>query len=106
MACQGSSPDASITPPVSCFRHPRRPIRRLEQEGILSKIELLDHTAHYEINDGAIHCHMICSKCGKITEIRRSAVQRFLKFIQGDSHFEIQQGNVNFYGVCEDCVLQ
>jgi Fur family transcriptional regulator, ferric uptake regulator len=79
-------------------------LRMLEQEGLLSKIELLDKTAHYEINDGAIHGHLICSKCGKIIEIRGSRARRSLELLQGDSNFAIQQGSVNLYGICEDCL--
>jgi Fur family ferric uptake transcriptional regulator len=79
-------------------------LRMLEQEGLLSKIELLDKTAHYEINDGTIHCHLICSRCGKIIEIRGSRVRSALELLQGDSRFAIRQGNANFYGVCEDCL--
>jgi Fe2+/Zn2+ uptake regulation proteins len=79
-------------------------LRMLEREGLLSKIELLDKTAHYEINDGAIHCHLICSGCGKIIEIRENGIKTALELLGKDNRFTVQQGSVNLYGLCADCL--
>ena len=79
-------------------------LRLLEQEGIITKIELLDKTAHYEISDAkSVHCHLICSKCGKIIEVRGTKVRYALNILQSGSNFTFQQGNFNFFGICKDC---
>lgn len=80
-------------------------LRMLAQEGILSKIELLNKTAYYEICDNhSLHCHLICSKCGKIIEVRGEKIQVAMKLLQSDGNFTVQQGPISLYGICEDCI--
>ncbi len=80
-----------------------RNLALLADIGEIQRISTGDSSEHY---DGKLqpHYHVICTKCGRITDIDlaydTSIEATATRFYSG----KIQSHITNFYGVCEDCL--
>jgi len=79
-----------------------RNINLLVETGIVSKLDLHDGPARYELNQGHNH-HLVCLSCGTAIKIGYCPMQGELKnfievngFVVDSHHFEIT-------GYCRDC---
>lgn len=74
----------------------------LSEAGIVRKLIFDTHQARYEVADKT-HSHLICTQCGKITELDvefPDADSRNLK-LQG---FSPSYVSICIYGICKDCL--
>jgi Fur family ferric uptake transcriptional regulator len=80
-----------------------RSLELFKRLGIIRKIETLEGVSRYEYNDGKYHCHLICLKCGRITEVYSPAIQAIETQIGAEYHFQVDERQLNLYGYCEQC---
>ncbi len=81
-----------------------RTINHLEQSGIIRKLDLDEAHAHYENTVGTRHHeHLICRKCGRITEVTDTALERRIQHVARTNGFTLEKHTVQLIGLCGDC---
>ena len=74
---------------------------------ILSKLNLDDGFVRYELNDHDgdqhHHHHLICSECGKISEVKEDLLESLEAEIEKKYEFEIKDHKLKFFGLCKAC---
>ncbi|MBN2406314.1 MAG: transcriptional repressor [Elusimicrobia bacterium] len=88
-----------------------RNLEFLREQGLLSKYNFGEGSAHYELNDDERehHHHLICKSCGKVIDYSEF-VDRELKLIKDTEKelskkhkFDIESHELCFYGKCSSC---
>lgn len=83
-----------------------RTLTLLESIGLIMKIDLDDGFSRYELsrdNEDHRHHHLICSKCGSISEVEVDLLESLEEQILQKNNFLVQNHRVKFYGLCEKC---
>ncbi|MBQ7478901.1 MAG: transcriptional repressor [Selenomonadaceae bacterium] len=84
-----------------------RSLELLSDLGILQKMEFGDGCSRYEVNaidpDTHHHHHLICTKCGKVTEFEDDLLENLEQDIESKSGFRIMNHQVKFFGYCKEC---
>lgn len=52
------------------------------------------------------HCHFMCTKCNKVTDLHNDSISHFLEQVGDDFDGEITGCSVRFFGICNDCMKQ
>lgn len=71
------------------------------KSGVVRKLLFDTHQARYEIADVA-HSHLICTQCGKISEVNLENIEMKLSDIQ-QKGFMPAYISTCIYGLCSDC---
>ena len=88
-----------------------RNLEFLCNQGILSRYQFREGSAHYELNDDERehHHHLICTECGKVIDYSEF-IERELKLMKDlekelscKHNFEIHDHELYFYGKCDKC---
>ncbi|MGD9157112.1 MAG: transcriptional repressor [Desulfobacteraceae bacterium] len=53
---------------------------------------------------GKHHDHLICTKCGKITEFENAEIERLQAAVAANHGFHMLQHKMEVYGLCSDCI--
>jgi len=83
-----------------------RTLQLLDELDVISKINLDDGCARYELNinsDDHQHHHLICTKCGDVLEVEVDLLEHLEEEIQRSHNFEIKDHKVKFFGLCSKC---
>lgn len=81
-----------------------RVLTQFEQAGILVRHHFESGKAVYELNQGGHHDHMVCVKCGNVTEFFDPEIERLQDRIAGEHGFRIMDHSLYLYGECAGCV--
>jgi len=72
--------------------------------GICSELMLDDGTVRYEHRYGhEHHDHLICTKCGKFTEVVNSEIERLQEDLAKKKGFVLKKHRLQLYGICREC---
>ena len=77
-----------------------------ESKGIICKLDLDDGVSRYELNkpnENHRHHHLICSRCGSISEVEDDLLDSLEEQILIKNNFLVKDHRVKFYGLCEKC---
>lgn len=82
-----------------------RTLELLEEIGVLRKVDFGEGRARYELNDGETqnHHHLVCTRCGKITEFEDDLLNSLEEAITRKTGFQIETHEAKFYGICAEC---
>lgn len=81
-----------------------RNVESLEQSGILKQVRFKDRQAYYEI-ESSHHHHIICTNCGRISDITHCKISISGKNLLKDTGFaEVKDHSLEFYGLCDKCI--
>ncbi|NMB07731.1 MAG: transcriptional repressor [Tissierellia bacterium] len=81
-----------------------RTLQLLEKLNIVYKLNFDDGYNRYELNISSNnHHHLICLKCGNITEVKLDLLEKLENEIEEENDFKIVDHNVKFFGYCADC---
>jgi len=81
-----------------------RTLEVLVKGGILSKVQLNSSSYFYEPLVGRRHHdHMICVKCGKITEFSEPKIEALQDRICAEKRFSATHHSLKIYGFCSAC---
>lgn len=78
----------------------------LEELGYVYAVDLEDGCTRYELNregENHQHHHLLCERCGKITEVKDDLLDEIEKKIYMNYGFTIKDHKVKFYGICSIC---
>ena len=79
-----------------------RALARLEDEGVVRRVELGDGKQRYEAA-GDHHEHVRCERCGVVGEVPGCAVRAVVPRVQEATGFVVTGHQVLFSGVCPQC---
>ncbi len=80
-----------------------RTIPLLIGSGLIEEVERVDRHAHYERVSDDHHDHMICIKCGKVTEFYSPTIEMLQSEICQKEKFKGIRHSLEIFGYCEKC---
>jgi Fur family ferric uptake transcriptional regulator len=80
-----------------------RALELLEQLGLVTHTHLGHGAPRYHLAEEAEHVHLVCSGCGRITQVGPDAVRPLVTALAGQHGFETDVGHLTVYGRCADC---
>lgn len=80
-----------------------RVLTQFEQAGILLRHHFESGKAVYELNKGDHHDHIVCVKCGKVTEFHNPTIEKLQSQIAQENGYRIVDHALYLYGVCGAC---
>jgi Fur family ferric uptake transcriptional regulator len=85
----------------------RQCMQRWVKYGFAQKKEFEGKPTLYEHRHlGKHHDHLICTKCGKITEFENDEIEKLQVKIANMHGFHMLQHKMEVYGLCNDCIRQ
>jgi Fur family ferric uptake transcriptional regulator len=61
------------------------------------------HTRYDPVYNKHHHDHLICTRCGRITEFENQHIERLQEQVARRHHFRIQEHKLELYGLCSTC---
>ena len=80
-----------------------RVLTQFEQADILLRHHFESGKAVYELNKGDHHDHIVCVKCGKVTEFHNPTIESLQGKSAEENGYRIVDHALYLYGVCGDC---
>lgn len=82
-----------------------RNLLKLEELGIVNKLDLGGGRFHYELvsKPNSFHYHLVCQKCGAIMEVEDPVSYQTIQATAGDLEFKISQVELIISGYCRNC---
>lgn len=80
-----------------------RTLSRLEESDMVTSLSFGAQGKKYELGAKDHHDHMICTKCGKITEFVDEEIEKRQRTIAEKFGFEMLDHSMQIYGVCKKC---
>ena len=80
-----------------------RTLSMLEENNIVSSLSFGAQGKKYELGAKDHHDHMICTKCGEITEFYDAVIEERQHKIAENFGFKMEDHSMQIYGVCKKC---
>jgi Fur family transcriptional regulator, ferric uptake regulator len=80
-----------------------RALELLEQLGLVTHTHLGHGAPSYHLAAEAEHVHLVCSECGRITQIPPEAVGPLVSTLERNYGFQTDVGHLTVFGRCESC---
>jgi Fur family ferric uptake transcriptional regulator len=80
-----------------------RALELLEQLGLVTHTHLGHGAPSYHLAAEAEHVHLVCSECGRITEVAPDAVAPLVSALDEKYGFQTDVGHLTVFGRCESC---
>ena len=80
-----------------------RALELLEQLGLVTHTHLGHGAPRYHLAAEADHVHLVCSSCGRITEVPPDAVDALVTALDENSGFQTDVGHLTVFGRCAAC---
>ncbi len=80
-----------------------RSLELLEQLGLVTHTHLGHGAPRYHLAAEAEHVHLVCSECGKVSQIPPEAVSALVSALDTGYGFETDVGHLTVFGRCADC---
>lgn len=92
-------------------RHPRigratifRTLDLLTDVGAVERVDLPDGGHAYVGCELTHHHHVICTRCGRSTEVRDGGLRDVTRDIERVSGYRVTSHRIELFGVCPDCL--
>ena len=80
-----------------------RTMRLFKKLGLVEELHFEEEHHHYERKAPREHHHLVCLKCGRITEFASPYIERLKDEIGRQHQFKVSSGEVHFSGYCASC---
>ena len=80
-----------------------RTLSLLEDSEMVTSLSFGSQGKKYELGAKEHHDHMICTRCGKITEFVDEEIERRQHAIADSLGFKMSDHSMQIYGICKDC---
>ncbi len=82
-----------------------RNVEKLVELGLLQRIRLQDKKDYYEFTQKAHHHHLVCTECGKVSDISMCEIKTVSPVLLRIAGFaRINNHQLEYFGVCSKCV--
>ena len=90
--------------PTIGFATVYRTLKLCAESGIAREIHFGDGQTRYEhVEEGEHHDHMICTRCGAVTEFENESIERLQAEVAEQFGFEVEKHKLELYGICQKC---
>jgi len=80
-----------------------RVLTQFENAGLVLRHNFEGGRSVFELDSGEHHDHMVCAKCGTVTEFYDAEIEERQKKVAEKYQFELQDHSLYLYGVCSNC---
>lgn len=81
-----------------------RRLKELEEAGMIRKVARQDDRDLYEHDYGyPQHDHLICSRCGNLTEFHNAEISEILESVAREHGFRLEGHRLEAFGICDKC---
>lgn len=80
-----------------------RVLTQFEEAGLVIRHHFESGQSVFEMNDGTHHDHLVCIKCGLVTEFIDAIIEKRQEEIAKNAHFSMTDHSLNIYGICAKC---
>jgi Fur family ferric uptake transcriptional regulator len=81
-----------------------RTLKLFAEAGLANEIHFGDGQTRYEhVNEGEHHDHLVCTRCGAITEFENETIEQLQKEVAAGYGFRIETHKLELYGLCAKC---
>lgn len=81
-----------------------RSIALLEEAGLIRKVARQDDRDLYEHDYGyPQHDHLICNRCGELTEFHNAEISEILERVSRELGFRMEGHRLEVFGLCRNC---
>jgi Fur family ferric uptake transcriptional regulator len=80
-----------------------RALELLEQLGLVTHTHLGHGAPRYHLAAEADHVHLVCSSCGRITQVPPDEVSALVTALDEDHGFQTDVGHLTVFGRCAEC---
>jgi Fur family ferric uptake transcriptional regulator len=80
-----------------------RNIESLKNLRLVRQINLKDRQAYFELATGKHHHHIICTNCGKLSDIEMPEIKLSKLFLKKRGFAEISDHSMEYFGLCAKC---
>jgi Fur family ferric uptake transcriptional regulator len=80
-----------------------RTLELLKEQGLVAETDLGGGRFLYHPAGKAQHHHLVCLKCGKVTDIEVSAFQQLRDELRDKYSFDAELEHIAVFGTCESC---
>jgi Fur family transcriptional regulator, ferric uptake regulator len=80
-----------------------RTLELLEQIGLVAHSHLFHGAPIYHLATQAQHVHLVCHRCGQVTEVDRAAVLPLVTALEDAEGFQTDVGHLTIFGLCAGC---
>ena len=80
-----------------------RVLTQFEQAGLVTRHNFEGGHSVFELSKEDHHDHIVCQKCGKITEFSDEKIEARQSEVAKSLGYILLDHNLNMYGLCPDC---
>jgi Fur family ferric uptake transcriptional regulator len=80
-----------------------RTLSLLEDSNMVTSLSFGTHGKKYELGAKEHHDHLICTKCGSITEFVDEQIESRQHHIAQELGFDMKDHSMQIYGICKNC---
>jgi Fur family ferric uptake transcriptional regulator len=80
-----------------------RVLTQFETAGIVKRHHFETGVSVFELNRGTHHDHILCVRCGKVSEFLDETIERRQREIAKEAGYEMTDHALYIYGVCKQC---
>lgn len=81
-----------------------RVLTQFEKAGILTRHNFDGEQAVFELNSGEHHDHLLCIKCGEVSEFFNQQIEDLQSQIAKDKGFKMTDHCLVIHGICKRCI--
>jgi Fe2+ or Zn2+ uptake regulation protein len=78
-------------------------LRDLEAKGLVRRIEPIGHPARFESRVGDNHHHLVCRRCGAITDVDCAVGHAPCLTPVRDAGYLVDEADITYWGLCPSC---
>lgn len=86
-----------------------RTIVLMHEENLVTRLDLKDGTARYELtreDEHHTHHHLVCIKCSQVLEFMDDLLDPIEEEIGKKYSFKVLDHSLKFYGICNECAKE
>ena len=80
-----------------------RVLGQFEEADLIQRHDFDDEKALYELHDGKQHDHMVCERCGNVTDFFDGEIEKRRDDLLSSHGFTLSGHRLVLYGVCSSC---
>ena len=80
-----------------------RTLELLKELGLAAEIDLGDGIVRYHAKEDSRHHHLVCNRCGRMTQLPESELNSLEKALLRNHGFKADLSHLAIFGLCQKC---